>query len=203
MNRSATLVSVSAMMAAMPALAYAQDVNSFGKSDFYVGVLGGFGAGTSTVNPPSAGFNQSLNPAAIGVVTGYRVNSNDWLFGVEGDINANLSNSFASAGIGSFAEDDGSGHLRVLLGRQMGPISLFAAGGLAGTHVKYNTVGGPGVDDRIMLGWTAGIGAEYAATENISLRIEALHDETSTTFSDGYNGKWVDNTVRVGAIVKF
>lgn len=204
MGKITTLAMFSTALVAFASAAHSQDVNSMGKTDFYAGVLGGFGGGTSTVFEASGGsFGQTLNPTELGVVAGVRFNHNDWLLGAEADINANLNNSFnVGTNISEFSEADGNGHLRALLGRQMGPVSIFLTGGLAGTHVKYNNINN-GVDDKIMVGWTAGIGAEFAASDNISLRLEGLHDETSSSFSDGYNGKWVENTVRLGAIFKF
>ena len=204
MRKTTTLAMLSTALLALAPAAKSQDVNRADKTDVYLGVLGGLATGTAKVAdifgspfPP-----QSLSPAELGIVGGIRFNRNDWLLGAEADINANLSNSFSSPSVFNFSENDGNGHLRALVGRQMGPISLFLTGGLAGTHVKYNNIFG-GVDDKIMLGWTAGIGAEYAATEHLAVRLEAIHDETSSVFSDGYNGKWIENTVRVGAIFKF
>ncbi|HEY5362749.1 MAG TPA: outer membrane beta-barrel protein [Aestuariivirga sp.] len=206
MRKTTTLAMLSTALLALAPAAMAQDVNSADKTDVYLGVLGGLVSGTGTTTTPS-GFQlipQPFNPTELGVVGGIRFNRNDWLFGAEADINANLSNTFPPSGLATLAENDGSGHLRGLFGRQMGPMSLFLAGGLAGTHIKYNNTNpGAGVDDKVMLGWTIGVGAEYAATEHIALRFDAMHDETSSAFSDGYNGKWVENTVRVGAIFKF
>lgn len=206
MRKTTTLAMLSTAILALAPAAKAQDVNRTGKTDVYLGVLGGLASGTATVTDLGFPFtSQPFNAAELGIVGGVRYNHNDWLLGVEADINTNLSNSvppvpfFPPYG---FTEDDGSGHLRGLVGRQVGPIALFLTGGLAGTHIKYNNLNG-GVDDKVMLGWTAGIGAEYAATEHLAVRLEALHDETSSVFSDGYNGKWIENTVRVGAIFKF
>jgi opacity protein-like surface antigen len=203
MRKTTTLAMLSTALLALAPAAKSQDVNRADKTDVYLGVLSGFASGTSTVFDVVGGsYDQHLNPVELGVVGGFRLNHNDWLLGAEADINANLSNTFPYGGSLSIYENDGNGHLRGLVGRQMGPVSLFLTGGLAGSHIKYNN-GFGGVDDKIMLGWTAGIGGEYAATENLALRLEAIHDETSSGFSDGYNGKWVENTVRVGAIFKF
>jgi len=202
MRKPMKLALFSTSLLAIAPAAWSQDAYRSDKTDLYFGLLTGFASGTSTVSGFGGSFDQSLNPVEVGVVGGFRFNRNDWLMGAEADFNANLSNTFPPSGSGAFAENDGNGHLRAVVGRQVGPVALFLTGGLAGNHVKYNNISS-GVDDKIMLGWTVGIGAEYAASEHLALRIEALHDETSSGFSDGYNGKWVENTVRVGALFKF
>jgi outer membrane immunogenic protein len=204
MRKITKLAMLSTALLALAPAAWSQDSYRADKTDVYVGVLTGLASGTSTVFDGGSGsYDQSLNPVEVGIVGGFRFNRNDWLLGAEADINANLTNDFQTFGsIASFAENDGNGHLRALVGRQVGPIALFLTGGLAGSHIKYNNISS-GVDDKIMLGWTVGVGAEYAASEHLALRLEVLHDETSSGFSDGYNGKWVENTVRVGALFKF
>ena len=172
------------------------------KTDLYVGALGGF---SSAIGSATAfGIPEpwrSFSPIEIGVVAGLREYDQNMFFGLEADANVNLA-GLSPNQIINFSGETGNEHVRGVVGHQFGDVTLYLAGGLAADQLVYFDAS-DGTENKTFFGWTAGIGAEFAATDNISLRIEALHDETSGQFNDGYNGKWIENTLRAGAAFHF
>jgi outer membrane immunogenic protein len=147
----------------------------FDWSGFYVGVHGGYGWGDASITYPgfaSTGFN--ANGWLVGGLVGVNYQVGQTVFGLEADINktdmngggacvvgpCDVSNSWLSTG-------------RVRLGYAVDRFMPYVTGGVAYGEVKANVPGVGGASDR-RVGWTAGVGAEYAFTPNLSWKTEYL-----------------------------
>ncbi|MDE2385490.1 MAG: porin family protein [Alphaproteobacteria bacterium] len=184
--------------------------NSSEKVDFYGGLLADFSASDHQmfVNGSPIGNSESSSLLGVGGLVGLRGHSGPWFFGAEADLNANLANAVTNTGSIDVVHDFGNGHLRVLVGQEIGNVSFFAAGGLAGTRLEFSDTANV-LRGSTGLGWSIGVGADIAVSDSVSLRIEGLHDQydnihfDDTNVGAGYNTKWSENTVRVGAVFKF
>ena len=72
-------------------------------------------------------------------------------------------------------------HIRARAGWAFDDLTVFAAGGLAiaGVEFGYQSIydGSYDWDSKTLVGWTAGAGLDYAATDHISVRFEYLYDD--------------------------
>jgi len=164
----------------------------------YLGIEGGGNWGQSRhtsaglPNPANAGLpidnTFDLSGALVGGTVGCNYQINSWVMGIENDASwANKSGSandippFNVAAVSQTSEK-WIDTLRGRLGFTWNRALLYGTGGaaFAGTSV---TVCGPFVcasDSRSRVGWVAGVGLEYAAWENVSLKIEYLHADFGT-----------------------
>jgi outer membrane immunogenic protein len=137
--------------------------------------------------------DHDIDGSSAGLVGGYnRVTSNGLFYGGEADINymsngGNLDISFApygSNGGSEFADLrsqwTGYATARGRVGVAFDPALLYLTGGLALAEVKdtFSSIPWGGNNffesSRILPGWTAGAGAEFALTDNISLSAQYL-----------------------------
>ncbi len=101
-----------------------------------------------------AGYNWSLGP--------------NWVIGLEADYN--WSNIFDDTSTFLHTVRENSfGSVRARLGHTMDRSMIYVAGGWAFGNV---TLGNPSTVSQTLHGWTAGIGGEYAITQNVIGRIE-------------------------------
>ena len=167
----------------------------------YVGLHGGlagdeFSYPGSFSGSPLVSGSASLNSSGLfgGVQAGFNFQTApNWLFGLEADISAadiegmlsaNGSSSIsgftgsASGSVGS--KVDWFGTLRARAGWLYGPLLFYGTGGLAygqttssysGTYTGLSTPYS-GSKSNTGVGWTAGVGIEYAVTPNVSLKTE-------------------------------
>ena len=164
----------------------------------YLGIEGGANWGQSRhisaglPNPANAGLpidnTFDLSGALVGGTVGCNYQINSWVMGIENDASwTNKSGSandippFNVAAVSQTSEK-WIDTLRGRLGFTWNRALLYGTGGaaFAGTSV---TVCGPFVcasDSRSRVGWVAGVGLEYAAWENVSLKIEYLHADFGT-----------------------
>ncbi len=157
---------------------------------------------------------------------GYNYQMGGVVLGLEADINyANTektyyaSNDFSS--IAARSKTQWYGTVRPRLGfTPMDRVLLYVTGGLAYGQVKTSAVyvenatgfnlGGSNSDTRV--GWTIGAGAEYAVTNNITVRGEYAYVDLGDKSHNGFNAvgdyvNWKDPTnfhvVRAGVNYKF
>lgn len=154
-----------------------------------------FGQGANTIGLIAAGAVPSsvkLNKSGFigGVQAGYNWQSGMFVTGVEADINyvdAKKSATYASLlGPVTTAKSDMNwlGTARVRAGVAIDRLFLYGTGGLAFGQVKnsaaiYAFNGGPlaywGSKNDTRMGWTLGAGAEYAITNNLTVKGEYLY----------------------------
>jgi len=189
-------------------------------SGFYVGAQVGFGdanlSGCIECSSSSVAFADDLNLNGItgGLHAGYNLQSNDIVFGIEGDINLNDWKDR-----GNTVSDDewqtGSvdvlGSIRGRLGIAAGDALFFVTGGVALSDAEWVSYRDPPPKDTAKfndIGAVLGGGVELMAFENISIRAEGLYyifnDKVDISdFEEGSDGESVKlkdmYVIRVGA----
>lgn len=167
---AALLVSSPALSADMiaPYLPAPADIVVSDWTGFYIGAHGGYGAGTMFFDPPGA--EQDVSGWLGGVQLGYRQQFDQFVLGIQTDLSAtNISSDEAGGDPDDTLDWYGSTTLRA----GFSPSEMFlvyALGGVAYSGATgYNGVDGA---SNTHLGWTAGLGAEVAVTQNVSLFAE-------------------------------
>jgi outer membrane immunogenic protein len=156
------------------------------------------------------------NPAfTIGGQAGYNYQAGNFVYGLETDINYD----------GPSPQLDYFGTLRGRLGYTLADrLLLYITGGLAYGDVSSNTIitirdpeVWSGSSSQLQIGWTAGVGGEYALTNSWSVKLEYLYiDLGSMSYSFYPTGitagpipavtttiNTVQNVIRVGLNYKF
>jgi outer membrane immunogenic protein len=160
-------------------------------SGAYLGLQGGFARDTASFTAPgeTVPFGEiDLEGWFAGARFGMDHQSGNFVFGVLGDINFGDVNAdvinLGGGGSDVHAEMDWMGTLRVRAGVAMNQILLYASGGLAFGHVEATVTdlsgGGladSGTDSATHTGWTAGLGAEVAVNDRVSLFGEWLYTD--------------------------
>lgn len=167
-------------------------VSSFDWTGFYVGVHGGFVSSTSTVSMLDGGVVYDNGPFGLatsdysqsgwllGLNAGYLAQFDQFVLGVEGDVSwAGLDGDFEAFTSGFPFDDykvsiDALASLRLKAGVAAGNALFFVTGGLAAgnTHTIYRAPAGGATYydyDGTAVGWTAGLGASFAVSDNVVL----------------------------------
>ena len=201
---------------------------SFSWSGAYIGGQLGYGFGKSklTANPdptdPDASASASFKPNGFlgGVYAGYNFDvGNNVILGADGDFNyANLKKSRSAfdpdmgATVSLESKLQWSGAVRARAGYAIDRFMPYVAGGVAFGNVKTTfQIDGDGYSNsRTMTGWTIGTGLDYAATDNVILRLEYRYTDfgkKNLSFGNadnvGTSSKFTTNDIRVGVAYKF
>lgn len=179
--------------------------SSFDWSGFYAGVNLGYGGGT-VAHPITVDYDNGQDPAAsigasldvtgsgflYGVQGGYNFLADDFLFGIEGDIQGSSIDGRVSASIdqdGNSAEIDAGtsvdwlATLRPRIGMVHDDFLVYVTGGLAyaqttsSANIDINGSGGSIEQEIPRWGYTVGAGIEYALTDNMSFKTEYLYTD--------------------------
>ncbi len=156
-----------------PAIA-AEAVAASGNWDgAYVGAFGGYGWGALSDDLVPNGTYPEPAGWLLGVNAGVNFTLTDGIVaGIVGDIAwADMNETLVNGPVSMGSSVDWVGSVRGRLGFDGGAFMPYLTGGLAVAHntVDYVTPGPVGSDDQIHVGWTAGAGVEFAATENVSV----------------------------------
>jgi outer membrane immunogenic protein len=174
---------------------------AFDWTGFYVGANAGYGfSGDFDEN---AGLDLNSGDGFIGgVQAGYNYQFNPLVVGIEGEIDyANISDRFE----GNRGDLNWRGSLTPRLGFAIDRFMPYVKAGLAFGKVEVDT---GDKDSNTLYGWTAGIGAEYAVTNNVTVRAEYNYTDLATdtfttadvgSFKAGYKG----SDVKLGVNYKF
>ena len=146
-------------------------------SGFYAGVHGGFlRADQEVVIDTSPTLLVTPDSTFAGLQIGYWAPlSYNWLYGFEADIS--FASSDTDAATGARTQFDRFGTARTRVGYANGPWLLFASGGLAWSRISINditTTFTPINTKQAFVGWSAGLGVEYALSPRWSARAEYL-----------------------------
>ena len=137
-----------------------------------------------------------------GVYGGYNMQSGQIVYGGEADLNYSGIDSRNAV---RKAEQGVNGSLRGRVGVDMNPVLLYGTAGLAASNAQMKDA--TSKDDKTMLGWTAGVGAETFVTNNITARVEYRYTDYSKknfNLASGVARSGLeDHSVRVGLGVKF
>lgn len=137
-----------------------------------------------------------------GVYGGYNLQSGQIVYGGEADVNYS---GVDSRNAGVKAEQGVNGSVRGRVGIDLNPVLLYGTAGVAATNAEMKDA--TTKDDRTLIGWTAGAGAEAFVTNNITARVEYRYtDYAKKNFNLGsgtVRSGLDDHSVRVGLGVKF
>jgi outer membrane immunogenic protein len=181
-------------------------------SGFYVGINGGYGFGKSNWSGggiTTGDFN--VNGAVAGGTLGYNFQTGTWVWGVEGDLDwsgMKGSTTVAACLVSCETKNDWLGTARVRLGYGgWNNLLPYITGGAAFGNIKA-TDGGVSVS-KTSIGWTAGLGLEYAFLGNWSTKVEYLYADLGKATCDAATCgvdtdiKFKANLVRVGLNYRF
>ncbi|MDZ5448251.1 outer membrane protein [Labrys sp. ZIDIC5] len=162
-----------------------------------------------TTSPPADKFD--LSGFVGGAHAGYNYQINEFVIGVEGDIDySNLNGSAHALYNGNIArtlklKTEWQGSARARIGYAFDNILVYATGGLALANAKLSTAGADSSNTHV--GWTVGLGAEYAFTQNWIGRLEVRYSDfnkKSYATPDGrVKADWNQTTVTAGISYKF
>jgi len=157
-------------------------------SGFYAGMGGGYLWGTTTTSPAISTAEHNSSGWTLGAQAGFNVDMGGLVIGAEGDLSwANLAYSEPAGAAGTFESKlDLFGTIRGRAGGTFGQVMPYVTGGAAIGRGTAQTVNGGVVTSQgaTHFGWTAGLGIEAKATENISVKAEYLYvDLGSQTYS--------------------
>jgi outer membrane immunogenic protein len=204
----------------MPVMGPAVSTPSYNWSGFYLGVQGGGAVGdldwayvTGLPGGSSAPLlggtaaNHTTSGGLIGAALGYNWQAGTWVFGLEGDFAWASITGTATCPNPAFDCQSKLGSFTTARGRigwSWGPGMIYGTGGGAFGDQHIRTVDIAGVatpptgtprngSSEFTVGWTAGVGIEFAFAPNWSAKAEALYFDLGT---DRYT---VDNALRVDA----
>ncbi|MCL7997182.1 porin family protein [Brucella sp. 21LCYQ03] len=181
----------------------------------YLGGQIGYGWGKSQV---SGDINGSVKPDGFlgGLYAGYNFDlGNSVVLGIDGDVTYNDvskgTNLYLGDVIVGSAKTDlrWSGAIRARAGYAVDRFLPYISGGVAFGQVenKLNLLGSDFSEKKTHTGWTAGAGVDYAATDNVILRLEYRYtDYGKKDYSfDGIDvrNKFKTNEIRLGVAYKF
>ena len=154
-------------------------------SGFYIGINGGGGSAHSTWDLVGGGREGSHDATGgtVGGQVGYRMQSGQWVFGVEGQGNwadfsgDNVSALFATR---NRSKIDSFGLITGQVGYAWNNVLIYVKGGAAVTGGKYQvfstaTGGLLASNDQTRWGGTVGAGIEYGFAPNWSVGVEYNH----------------------------
>jgi len=143
-------------------------------SGFYAGVLTGYGAGDIAVEGTTL-FTRGQKGALVGVTLGGNHQIDQFVLGLEGDVAwSGLHDRFPAKPL---AHDmTWVATLRGRVGFVLSDLLFFGTAGIAAGDIRSSFdpafTGYTDSDTRTHMGWTAGLGAEYAVFENVRLKAE-------------------------------
>lgn len=195
-----------------PVAAGMEDTAAFSWGGSFVGAQAGYGWAKAKGGSSLIDHARDAKGFLGGIYTGYNMDIGDGvIFGAEGEIgytDVSKKINFSRGGRGDVGLG-WNGALRARAGLAVDRFLPYVAGGLAIGRVKAAYADGAnGVSvSKTLTGWTAGAGVDYAATDNVTLRLEYrftdFGDVKYTIGAGDYNNKIRSNDIRLGAAYKF
>jgi outer membrane immunogenic protein len=189
---------------AMPAKAPAYVEPFYNWTGPYVGINGGGGWSSSDFSAPLSSGSFGTSGGLVGGTLGYNWQSNQIVFGVEGDIDwSTLQGSGTCAGVSCSTRNDWLSTVRGRLGYAAGRFMPYVTGGAAFGDIRTSVTGQPD-STSTKAGWTAGGGLEAALTGPWTAKIEYLYVDLGRGGSVlGSTASFHSNIVRVGLNYRF
>ena len=165
-------------------------------SGFYIGLQGGFDWNHATT-PTTYAANE--NGGIVGVYGGYNwMFASNWLLGVDASINYSwASGSDPTAGVTNSAGPNWKGFVRGRLGYAWDRFLLYGTAGAAGMGYTANVTGFSS-GTASPWGWTVGLGAEMAVSQNLTARLDYSYQDYGT-FTLGGSAPVGGTTVNVNS----
>jgi outer membrane immunogenic protein len=189
-------------------------VSYYNWTGFYAGVNAGYGWGSSDWSAPAA----SIKPKGFmaGGTLGYNWQSGAIVYGLEGDFDwSDVNASVACAGVLTCETSNSwlatfRGRVGYAFDRWLPYITGGGAYGRVTAKIDVPPVGFAASSASDQLGWTVGVGLEYAFLSNWSAKIEYLYVDLGNTscggacgFPGGNNVDFTTNVVRAGVNFRF
>lgn len=191
----------------VPTAPVAEEVQVFTWSGPYVGIQGGYawGDGPFDISGGAGTFDADLDGGLLGAFVGYNHQfSNNFVLGIEADLERNWNEDEIVAG--AEAKTEWQGSVRARVGYAIDHALLYATAGWTGARGEVS-VPGFGTEEEMFSGYTVGAGVDYAFTDNIFARVEYRYsDFGSKTFDFGAGTIDADldqHAIKVGLGVKF
>lgn len=179
-------------------------VQAFSWTGAYVGAgVGGGSLGTEFSVPglPGANASKNFNGGIASAFVGYNYQIENVVIGVEGDVSYNWNkHTFRGFGGSIDVGSDVSGSLRGRLGYVLDRALIYGTAGWTATNGYIQARGQE--KSRTFHGWTAGLGVDYAVTDNVFVRAEYRFSD----FADKNIGINIDpdqHTAIIGVGFKF
>ena len=161
------------------AAAYLEPVSAFSWTGFYAGVEGG----ADWVNTTGTGYKSNGTYGLLGGLVGYNYQINNFVVGVEANLDGVIGGSRSLTGLPATATDATyNGDIRGRLGFAANRALFYFAGGLAFGDVKTLYPGYLSTTSN-RTGYTLGGGVEYAFTNNWIGRVEYRYTDLGHTTS--------------------
>ena len=186
----------------------------FSWTGFYVGINGGYGWAKSSWSSAVTSGDVSPKGWLIGGTLGYNMQTGNFVWGLEGDIDLSTIKGSTSGGTGVCAtpgcesRNRWFGTARGRIGYAFDRWLPSLTGGAAFGDVKMSPNTGLS-ETKTKIGWTAGAGIEWAFMTNWSTKIEYLYADlgksTCSAASCGVDTDvtWKANIVRLGVNYRF
>jgi outer membrane immunogenic protein len=182
-------------------------------SGFYVGINGGYGFGKSSWSGPgftTGDFN--VNGPLAGITLGYNMQTGVWVWGLEADLDYSWMKGSTTTGCGG----SGCETRNTWLGTARGRIGYawdrwlpYITGGAAFGAIRTTPPAPDTYTEKTKVGWTAGLGVEYAFMGAWSAKLEYLYaDLGKVSCGSASCGGVIDvtlksNIVRAGVNYRF
>lgn len=179
-------------------------------SGLYLGAHAGYLRGTVDIREDGiVEASGDISGGLAGLYAGYNVQMDNIVLGVEGDFGIGAVSGSGKQVPPAPADDytydlNWNGHLRARAGFAADQFLVYVAGGLA--FASHTLSEDTSTDTQTHVGWTLGVGGEYAVTESIAVRAEYLYDDYGSAdfmLDDPYSADLRGHTVRVGVSVSF
>jgi len=186
----------------------------FSWTGFYVGINGGYGWAKSSWSSAVTSGDVSPKGWLIGGTLGYNMQTGNFVWGLEGDVDLSTIKGSTSGGTGVCAtpgcesRNRWFGTARGRIGYAFDRWLPYLTGGAAFGDVKMSPNTGLS-ETKTKIGWTAGAGIEWAFMTNWSTKIEYLYADlgksTCSAASCGVDTDvtWKANIVRLGVNYRF
>ena len=181
---------------------------------FYVGINAGYGFGhsawTDTVTLDSTG-NFKVKGALVGGTVGYNLQMGSFVFGLEGDFDWSNIKGSVTTNCPSTCETSNNwlGTARGRIGYAFDRFMPYLTAGAAIGNIK-GTVGAVNHFSAARVGWTGGVGVEYAFIDNWSVKLEYLYVDlgkatcaATCSGTDPFSVSFTTSVARAGVNYKF